>query len=164
VRERALAAALTVGGVREVHNVRVVRVGGAVEVSLHLKLPGAMPLEDAHGVASQVEAAIRAAVPEAGTVATHLEPLGEPSRGRPAPGSAAEADLEAARRAAMAVTGRAPREARVVETDDGPLAYLTLELDPATSLHEAHEHAREVKRRVRAERPGLADVFVHTEP
>jgi cation diffusion facilitator family transporter len=164
VRERALAAALSVGGVRELHNVRVVRVGPGVEISLHLKLPGELSLEAAHRVASRVEAAIHEAVPEARAVATHLEPLGEPSRGRAAPGTAAEDDLAAARRAALAVTGRAPREARVVETDDGPLAYVTLELDPATTLHQAHEHAREVKRRVRAERPGLADVFVHTEP
>ena len=37
--ERASVAALTVPRVREVHNVRVVNLGDANEVSLHLKLP-----------------------------------------------------------------------------------------------------------------------------
>src|SRR5918999_2340475 len=48
VRERATAAALGIPGVREVHNVAVLAVGGRTEVSLHLKLPGELPLEDAH--------------------------------------------------------------------------------------------------------------------
>ena len=48
LRERALAAAQRVQRVREIHNLTVVRVGGSTEVSLHLKLPGELPLEDAH--------------------------------------------------------------------------------------------------------------------
>ena len=52
IRERAHAAALGVSRVREVHNVSVLHVGGALEVSLHLKLPGDLTLEDAHDVAT----------------------------------------------------------------------------------------------------------------
>jgi len=55
LRERVHAAALTVPRVREVHNLRVVRVGGRIEVALHLKLPGELSLDDAHGLASSVE-------------------------------------------------------------------------------------------------------------
>src|SRR5438034_3526539 len=40
LRERALAAALAVPRVREVHNLSVLSVGAGTEVSLHLKLPG----------------------------------------------------------------------------------------------------------------------------
>jgi cation diffusion facilitator family transporter len=39
LRERVLAAALTVSQVREIHNLTVIEVDGALEVSLHLKLP-----------------------------------------------------------------------------------------------------------------------------
>ena len=53
-----------VAGVREIHNVAVLDAGDRTEVSLHLKLPGDLPLAEAHEVASAVEAAIQAELPE----------------------------------------------------------------------------------------------------
>ncbi|HEY8776717.1 MAG TPA: cation diffusion facilitator family transporter, partial [Gaiellaceae bacterium] len=47
LRERILAAAQRVPRVREIHNLVVLRVGPRTEVSLHLKLPGELPLEEA---------------------------------------------------------------------------------------------------------------------
>jgi len=70
IRDRAQAAALSVGRVREVHNVNVLLLDGGTEVSLHLKLPGDLPLEEAHEVAEQVERAIHSAVPAVTAVAT----------------------------------------------------------------------------------------------
>src|SRR5947207_7154839 len=64
VRERAQEAAVGVPRVREVHNVSVLTVDGRTEVSLHLKLPGELSLDEAHAVASQVEDAIVEALPE----------------------------------------------------------------------------------------------------
>src|SRR5918995_948801 len=66
LRERAHAAALTVPRVREIHNLSVVSVGGDVDLSLHLKLPGDLTLEEAHELAEEVERAICRAVPEIG--------------------------------------------------------------------------------------------------
>ncbi|MFN2627240.1 MAG: cation diffusion facilitator family transporter, partial [Gaiellaceae bacterium] len=85
VRERAHAAALGVPEVREVHNVSVIDVDSGTELSLHLKLPGALSLERAHEIAEQVEQAIVEAVPEVGSVQTHLEPLGEEGAGTQMP-------------------------------------------------------------------------------
>ncbi len=82
MRERAHAAALAVPRVREVHNVSVLSVGGGTEVSLHLKLPGDLSLEEAHAIAEEVERAIVEAVPEVAAVQTHLEPLAEEAAGR----------------------------------------------------------------------------------
>src|SRR5919204_629879 len=82
LRERALAAAQRVPRVREIHNLTVLRVGPRTEVSLHLKLPGELPLEEAHGVANDVERAIAESVPEVDAVQTHLEPLAETGEGR----------------------------------------------------------------------------------
>ena len=56
LRERVLAAALTVSLVREIHNLKVLDVDGSIEVALHLKLPGDLPLDQAHDIAEQVEA------------------------------------------------------------------------------------------------------------
>ncbi len=157
LRERAHAAALSVPSVREIHNLSLVTLGGATELSLHLKLPGELPLETAHELAEQVEAAITGAVPEIGSVQTHLEPLAEASPAvELAPG-----DVE---RIVRELEGAPPREVRVLRTAEGLVAFLTLGLDPASTLADAHARASEVEDRLRAEHPEIADVIVHTEP
>ena len=161
LRERILAAALTVPRVREMHNVRIVSVDGGLQVSLHLKLPRDMTLEEAHGVASEVERAIAEAEPEVVSVQTHLEPLSEPEPGRTA---VAEEDADRIRRIVTEHIGSAPREVRFLQTDDGRVAFLTLVLDPESTLAEAHSLASEVEEDIRRALPELADVSVHTEP
>jgi divalent metal cation (Fe/Co/Zn/Cd) transporter len=58
----------------------------------------------------------------------------------------------------------APRALRFLDTDEGLVAFLTLGLDPGTTLDEAHRRASEIEERIRRERPEIADVIVHTEP
>ncbi len=164
IRERTHAAALEVPRVREVHNVSILDVGGRTEVSLHLKLPGELSLEDAHEVASAVERAIAEAVPEVDDVQTHLEPLAEVGEGRAPSARDVRADDELVRRIVREATGGEVRSLRFLDTEDGLLAYLTLRLDPSTDLAEAHERASEIEERIRRERPEIADVIVHTEP
>jgi cation diffusion facilitator family transporter len=158
--ERASVAALTVPRVREVHNVRVVNLGDASEVSLHLKLPGELTLEQAHEVASQVERAIADELPEVVSVLTHLEPLREAEAGAHA---AADAEADAVRGLVIDATGRPPRELRFVKTPDGLVVFVALALDAAWSLADAHARATEIEERIRAA-VRVADVVVHTEP
>lgn len=159
VRERAHAAALGVPSVREVHNVTVVALSSGTELSLHLKLPGTLELEEAHAIAEQVERAILAAVPELTAVQTHLEPLTEE-------GQAAEVagDAETVNRVVREATGAPPDELRFLTTDDGLVAYLTLALDSDTVLADAHGVASRIEETLRSELPEIADVIVHTEP
>jgi cation diffusion facilitator family transporter len=159
IRERAHAAALGVPRVREIHNLTVVDVGGRTELSLHLKLPGDLALEQAHAVAEDVERAICAAVPEIDAVQTHLEPLAEPT-------AAAEVNLDHSTiaRIVREATGLEPREIRFLRTTDGLVAFLTLSLDPSATLAEAHSRASEIEERIRNQVPEIADVIVHTEP
>ena len=161
LRERAHAAALRVPGVREVHNIVVLDVGDRREVSLHLKLPGSLSLDEAHAVASRVEAAIREAVPEADSVQTHLEPLGDVAAARPVH---AESEAASVRRIVRDVTGSEPSELRFLRTDVGLVAFLTLRMDGASRLADAHTRASEIEERIRAAHPEIADVIVHTEP
>jgi cation diffusion facilitator family transporter len=163
LRERALAAAQGVRSVREIHNLTVLRVGPATEVSLHLKLPGDLPLEDAHEVATEVERAIVESVPEVDAVQTHLEPLAEAGEGRSVEGDSG-ADRALVERIVREAVGQPPREVRFLRTDGGLLTYLTLSLDPGTPLAEAHARASEIEERIRNERPEISDVIVHTEP
>jgi cation diffusion facilitator family transporter len=158
VRERAHAAALNVPRVREVHNVSVVSVDHGTELSLHLKLPGDLSLEEAHAIAEQVERAIERAVPEVSSVRTHLEPLGEE-----AAGTAVVGDAATVRRIVRAELGIDPAELRFVDTDEGLVAYLTLRLGSDT-LADAHADASKIEELIRRERPEIADVVVHTEP
>lgn len=159
VRERAHAAALGVSHVREIHNVSVRNVGAATELSLHLKLPGDLPLEDAHAVAEQVEEAIRGAVPEVAAVHTHIEPLAEEAVGREVP-----VDGAAISRFVEELCGAPPRALRFLHTDEGLVVLLTLALPPVATLADAHARASEIEERIRGELPGIAEVLVHTEP
>ena len=153
LRERVHAAALTVPRVREVHNLRLVAVDGGVQVALHLKLPGELSLEDAHDVASQVELAIGRSVPEVLSVQTHLEPLREPGEGRTPRDSDVERDALVVERIVREQTGAPPRELRFLQTEDGLVAFLTLVLDPACALADAHAQASEVEEDIRRALP-----------
>jgi cation diffusion facilitator family transporter len=160
VRDRAHTAALGVPGVREVHNVTVLQVGRELEISLHLKLPGALPLDEAHEIAERVERSIRDAVPEATRVQTHIEPLAEASAGA----EVERRDRAAIERLVADETGRPPRELRFLTSPDGTVVHLTLPVDGSTPLAEAHAQASRVEERIRREQPEIDEVIVHTEP
>jgi divalent metal cation (Fe/Co/Zn/Cd) transporter len=148
--------------VREIHNVRVMTVDGAPELSLHLKLPADLSLDEAHAVTSEVERAIRAAAPEISDVHTHIEPLSAPRDG-------AEVDAADERSVITAVvrelTGREPEELRMREGERGRIvALLTVCLDASQQLRSAHDLASEIEEEVIRRAPTIADVVVHTEP
>jgi divalent metal cation (Fe/Co/Zn/Cd) transporter len=164
MRERAHAAALGVPRVREVHNVTVLAVGSGNELSLHLKLPGDLSLEEAHEVAEQVERAIREAVPEISAVQTHLEPLAEETPGRRPPAAAVATDREIVARIVRDATGADPEDLHFVNTDEGLVVYLTVRLGGDSTLADAHARASQIEETIRRERPEIADVIVHTEP
>lgn len=164
VRERALAAALGVPRVREVHNVSAVAVGPGTELSLHLKLPAELTLEEAHAIAEEVERTIRREVPEVSSVQTHLEPLAEEAAGTQPAAADVAAERELMERIVREETGAAPLELRFLHTDEGLVAYLTLRVEGDTRLADAHAEASRIEERIRGERPQIADVIVHTEP
>jgi cation diffusion facilitator family transporter len=159
LRERALAAALCVPRVRELHNLDVLDVDGRVEISLHLKLPGDLPLDEAHEIAEEVERAILGNMPEVADVRTHLEPLSETAAAQEI-----EVDADVVERVVRDETGAPPRQLRFVRTDDGIVVFLTVALRGAESLADAHARASVVEESVRNALPGIADVVVHTEP
>jgi divalent metal cation (Fe/Co/Zn/Cd) transporter len=90
-------------------------------------------------------------------VQTHLEPLAETGAGE----VVEVAELEAA---VQRAAGGAPRELRLLRTEQGVVAFVTLGLDPGSTLAEAHQRASEVEEQLRRDRPDVADVIVHTEP
>jgi cation diffusion facilitator family transporter len=164
LRERVQAATLQVARVREIHNVNVIEIGGRIEISLHLKLPGTLSLDEAHDVAEQVEQAILGALPEVASVRTHLEPLAEVAEAHRPAAAVVESEAASVLRIVHEQTGGSPRELRFLETDGGLVAFLTLALDPHTELEVAHATASAIEERIRLERPEISEVHVHTEP
>jgi cation diffusion facilitator family transporter len=159
LRERVRESAMSVSRVREIHNLSVIELPDGVDVSLHLKLPGDLPLDEAHAIAEEVERAIVDGVPEVVEVQSHLEPLAEPAAGRLADEDPAEIE-----RLVHKTIGSSPRAIRFLHTDEGLVVFLTLVLDPAESLAAAHATASSVEQQIRAAVPGVAEVIVHTEP
>jgi len=64
------------GGALEVHDLRTRRAGARAFVELHLVVPGAMRVEEAHAIATRIEEAVQRALPGA-WVTVHVEPEGE---------------------------------------------------------------------------------------
>ncbi len=159
VAERVRAAAMGVARVREIHNLVAIETARGLEVSLHLKLPGDLSLDEAHDVAEEVERAIATEVPEVAAVQTHLEPLAVEASGREI-----EEDPAQVERIVVAVTGDPPRSLRFLRTDEGIVVFLTLGLPGSASLADAHARATVVEEQIRGARPDVADVIVHTEP
>jgi len=164
LRERIQAAAFRVPQVREIHNVTTLATNDGVQVSLHLKLPGTLPLEQAHEVASEVEQAITEAAPEVASIQTHLEPLADSAEGRRLAAADALRDEEIVTAIVRGATGRSPRELRFLRTDEGLVAFLTLALDPASELSDAHARASAIEEEIRTALEDVSDVIVHTEP
>jgi divalent metal cation (Fe/Co/Zn/Cd) transporter len=164
LRERAYSAAVRNPRVQEVHNIVVLEVGDRIEISLHLKLPGDLTLEEAHEVASGVEHEILAALPEVDAVQTHLEPLAEPAAGQPLGQADSSSAVALIRDIVRAATGEEPRDLRLLNTEVGLVAFLTLGMAADRPLSEAHGRASDVEERIRSQLPAIADVVVHTEP
>ncbi|MEA2459655.1 MAG: hypothetical protein QOC95_2627, partial [Thermoleophilaceae bacterium] len=163
LRDQVLAAALAEPLVREAHDITIFEHGGKASVSLHLKLPDDLSLQEAHEVAERVEQKI-GAQPEVIDVQTHLEPLERPLA-TTGPVGAGERDIAGAvERLARDYTGRPPRDVRVLPSEIGCVVFLTIPVNPTASLADAHRTASELEHALREELPELAEVVVHTEP
>jgi divalent metal cation (Fe/Co/Zn/Cd) transporter len=164
IRERATAAAGAIPEVREVHNVRVMRLPVGYELSLHVKLPRELSLDDAHGVVERLEDRVRAEVPELHTVHTHIEPLSRTEPASTPPSTATATERVAIESAVKRVTGSDPLDVTFRDGEHGRVALVTVSLPGDQPLPSAHEHAGAIEEAVRERCPDLADVIVHTEP
>ena len=164
LRERATAAAAAMPEVREVHNVRVMRVGSAYEVSLHVKLPRELSLAEAHDVIERLEGVVRAAVPELRSVHTHIEPLSRTDWASAPPPDVTAVERAAVEETVRGITGTQPASVRFRDAERGRVALVTIMLPGEQPLPSAHHHAGRIEEAVRERCPSLADVIVHTEP
>jgi cation diffusion facilitator family transporter len=162
LRDRALAIALGEPLVREAHDIALYEHDGSTSVSLHLKLPADVALDEAHDVAERVEAALRQE-PDVSDVHTHLEPLEKPLAAQP--GEAHDArEEQRIRELIVQRTGEPPRELSLLQTNAGRVVFVTVGVGGGVALPEAHELASRLEEDIRRDQPHMADVVVHTEP
>jgi cation diffusion facilitator family transporter len=163
LRDRVLAITLAEPLVKEAHDITIFDQEGWVSVSLHLKFPADLDLQAAHVVAERVERAIRA---EPGVVGAqiHLEPLERPLVACPADDRAGRTAIDEIERLVRERTGIQPRSVRLLSTEAGRVAFLTVDAGTDASLVDAHQLASELEEQLRQQIPDLVDVVVHTEP
>jgi cation diffusion facilitator family transporter len=160
--ERALAAALRVPGVIEVHNATVLMRPGGRAITLHARVDARLPLHDAATITQRLRNEIRRET-GATDVYVHLEPH--------APGVAAAFDVTGRRadlceRVAAAVRPVAgePEEVLVFDHDGRFVVVLRVRAVPGQSVADAHALAGRVEEAVRASLDELEEVVVEVDP
>ena len=163
LRDRVLVIALGEPLVREAHDITIFEHGELKSVSLHLKFPDESSLPEAHAVAERVERAI-GRLPQIGDVRTHLEPLERPIAADPSAAPDVRRTTAVIDGLARELTGHRAGALRVLPTAMGSVVFMTILVEPVSTLAAAHQLAGELEEALRRKLPGIADVVVHTEP
>ncbi|WOH84297.1 cation-efflux pump [Bradyrhizobium sp. BEA-2-5] len=163
VRDRIMVIAHNSG--LAVHHVTVHDLGAKLTVSIDLEVDADMQLEAAHGIAHELERAIREDFGEDVEVDTHIEPL-EPEL--PWGTDAAPDRVEAIK---AALTGFADggeihdiHNVRVRNTDAGEIVNFHCRAAPSMSVIKVHESVDEIERKLRRAFPTVKRVISHAEP
>jgi cation diffusion facilitator family transporter len=164
--ERVHAVADGLEMIRDLHNVTVERErDDTFHLSMHVKLPGTMSLDEAAAASADLERRLRAGFPGVSRVDVHLEPL-EPEVVAGADVTRVRPDLAA--EICRLVEGhpevRACRDVELSERPEGLVAYVVAELPGETTLEHAHAVETDLEERLRRGLPQLAEVVARVAP
>lgn len=160
VVERVHATVDRQGLMRDLHNVTVeMEADRSLHLSMHVKLPGSMVLEEATKVVRELEALLRSELPEVSRTDVHIEPL-EPEIVAGEDVTARLADLVAGIRAAV------ERQRGVVGCRDVELssrhghitAHIVAAMEGDLTLEQAHGIETHVENEVARDFPELHEV------
>jgi cation diffusion facilitator family transporter len=160
----AVAAGLEM--IRDLHNVTVERErDGTLHLSMHVKLPGRMTLDEAAMASADLERRLRDAFPGVARVDAHLEPL-EPEvvAGADVTGVRPELAGEIRRIVEAHPEVRALRDVELSERAGELVAYVVAELPGAVSLEHAHEVETALEDQLRRRLPQLSEVVARVAP
>ncbi len=152
LRTRVAQLAATVPGVAAVTQVRARRSGPEIFADITLTVDRGMPFERAHAVADAAAAAVRAGLPQT-DVTVHIEPQAAP-----------EGDTLTVARAVAARHGHATHGLRLRDGVQGSDLELHLEVEPGTSVADAHRQADALEAALHVALPALGCIDVHLEP
>jgi len=153
VAEKVRKEILGTGGVYKCENLRVRRAGAKTFVETTVQVPEYMNIEEAHNLASKIEAKIKNSLGNVDAT-IHIEPLETEMR--------IEKIVEKIVKETEGV-----REAHEINTvySNGKL-YITLHarVDPKLSVHKAHEIAEKIESELSERIGNVENVTVHMEP
>jgi cation diffusion facilitator family transporter len=164
--ERVHAVAAAQDAIRDLHNVTVEReLDGSLHLSMHVKLPAGMSLEEAAAAADDLERGLRREFPGVSRVDVHLEPL-EPEvvRGTDVTTSRVELAREIRRIVESHPEVRSCRDVELSERSGGVVAHVVAEMAGEVTLEHAHEVETELEDRLRRMLPELTEVVARVAP
>jgi cation diffusion facilitator family transporter len=156
---RVIAARMTVG----VHHVRAFQTPQGLRLDMHMEVPSGETLAEAHAIADQVEAALRAEMPHLSEVEIHIEPRHDETHlVQPVHDPALRARALAA---AEHVAGAgAVKQIDLGQSEHGYVLTVHCALPGQMLITEAHARTAEIERAVREAVGHSYRVTVHPEP
>jgi len=149
--QRLGEAAGRVQGVLAVDQVRVRRSGAIYFVDMNVAVDRNLSVEQTHAIAEEVEARVQGVVPGADVV-IHTDP------------KEVERETMARRIRAVAYRDQMSIHNIAIQENRGRVVVdLHLEVDDHLSLAQAHEMASRIEEDLRADMPGIGEIYVHME-
>jgi cation diffusion facilitator family transporter len=148
------------------HHVIAQQIGERLSIGLDIELDGEMPLGRAHGVATDLESAIRDEFGADVEVETHIEPLTPHVLAGRDVGPELIGEIAAALERHSEEVGYVAdiHDVRVRETSGGFVVNYHCAIDPSVSVETAHEAVDALERRVRGAYPQILRIVGHAEP
>ncbi|MBS7288231.1 MAG: cation-efflux pump [Candidatus Freyarchaeota archaeon] len=161
VVERIRRVALSRGF--KVHSVHTHELNGTLSVDLHLEVPPQMNLDEAHGLADELEELLRKNVERIEEVNVHIEPAGRKTTDS---GEAAKlASNPDIKDVVESVVGEGRCHRVTVKEMNGKLdVHVHCKLNGSTPIGKAHRLATEAENEVKRRIPNVEDVNIHLEP
>jgi cation diffusion facilitator family transporter len=159
---RVLAAARGLS----VHHVGVASVEGHPHLSFDLEVDESLTIAAAHGVASELEAAIAAELGSELTIDTHIDPRRATTFSGTAPSSDRTSEVKAAITQAAAEDGlvESVHHLETQEREDGLYVSFHCLFPDQTSIGQVHQATVRLEHRLRDAVHGISRVVVHAEP
>jgi cation diffusion facilitator family transporter len=162
-RLRRLAYGLGV----EVHDVWAYELDGAYYAEVHLEVDGALPLHEAHTLASSLEERARTEIAYLAELVTHIEP-----RGRLTVALSSDLEEPEVLQAVQQVIDESPHggiagachRVQVRRSGEGWAVSMHCRLPGEMSVTEAHRASTRLEGRLQERISGLERVVIHTEP
>jgi cation diffusion facilitator family transporter len=164
IHQRAMIIAANHGA--QVHHVTAHRVGERLSLSFDLEVDGALPLAEAHRIASALEADMQAEFGDDAEIETHIEPMQDATIAGSDASPKAVAAIAAALEKLAAADGALSdiHNVRARQTAHGLIVIFHCRTAPERTVAEIHRIVDDLERGLRASVPGIWRTVAHAEP
>jgi divalent metal cation (Fe/Co/Zn/Cd) transporter len=147
------------------HGIRIYDSPAGRGLELHLEVPDTLRLDEAHAQADEFEQELRGALPEIKHIVTHIEPAGDASAMRHATLQDEVRVMQAIQDLPAQIGVRCdPHEVTVHRVGNEMSVSFHCDLDPRSTIADAHRLTDQLEHALRARVPNLNRVVIHVEP